>query len=321
MRATHIRRTAGAVISAVALGTLPSPALADATAQPTTTTTRDAVTATADRRPGTGTVRHIELQGAVNVRDLGGYRTDTGRQMRYGQVYRADSLSGLTDSDVPELAALGLRTVVDFRVPLEVEHDGADRLPAGVTATSRSVNDLGLYARTTEAIGSKDPVRQQEMLGDGRAEELMRSIYRSFVTSPESRSRFAAVLRDIAHGEQSPLLYHCTSGKDRTGWMSYLLLRAVGVPSDTAARDFLLSNDFRREADRRTREGLRRAGLMENPDLLVPLQEVRMDYLDAALDQMGDDYGGLHGYLREGLGLDTATLTKLRARLLRGGRA
>jgi len=241
--------------------------------------------------------------------------------MRYGQVYRADSLSELTDSDVSLLAALDLRTVVDFRVPLEVEHDGADRLPEGVTLTSRSVNDLGLYARTIEAIGSKDPVMQREMLGDGKAEELMRSIYRSFVTSPGNRSQFAAVLRDLAHGRQAPLLYHCTSGKDRTGWMSYLLLRAVGVPSGTATRDFLLSNDFRREADRRAREGLRRAGLMENPDLLVPLQEVREDYLGAALDQMHDDYGSLDGYLREGLGLDTATLAKLRARLLRGGRA
>ncbi|MEV5548295.1 tyrosine-protein phosphatase [Streptomyces sp. NPDC052309] len=320
MRATRIRRTAGAVISAVALGTLPSLAVTDATAQTAATARRDAATAAADRRAGT--VRHIALQGAVNVRDLGGYRTEQGRQVRYGQVYRGDSLSELTDSDVSTLAALGLRTVVDFRVPLEVEHDGADRLPEGVTLTSRSVNDLGLYARTIEAIGSKDPVRQQEMLGDGNAEELMRSIYRSFVTSPGNRSRFAAVLRDIAHRKQSaPLLYHCTSGKDRTGWMSYLLLRAVGVPSGTATRDFLLSNDFRREADRRTREGLRRAGLMENPDLLVPLQEVREDYLGAALDQMDDDYGGLDGYLREGLGLDTATLAKLRARLLRGGRA
>jgi protein-tyrosine phosphatase len=311
MRAVHIRRATGAVVSAVVLGCLPACAATDAAAQPAATAAPNA-TATA-----TGSVRHIALQGAINVRDLGGYRTDKGRQVRYGQVFRADALGRLTDADVSELSSLDLRTVVDFRVPLEVQRDGTDRLPAGVAAVSRPVNDLGLYDRIMTAIGSKDPVTQQELLGDGKAEQLMRDIYRNFVSSPENRRQFAGILRDLANHKQSPLLYHCTSGKDRTGWMSYLLLRAVGVPAETADKDYLLSNDFRAEADRRSREGLEKAGLMENPDLLIPLQEVRKDYLDAALDQVEHDYGSLHGYLTEGLGLDTPTLAKLRSRLVK----
>ncbi|WP_223735087.1 tyrosine-protein phosphatase [Streptomyces purpurogeneiscleroticus] len=294
----------------MALGCLPASAVADAPAA------RIPVTTTAPAHE-TATVRHIPLQGAVNVRDLGGYRTGKGRQVRYGQVFRADALGKLTDADVARLSEMRLRTVVDFRVPLEVEHDGADRLPEGLTAASRPVDDLGLYARTMAAIDSKDPVEQQEMLGDGKAEELMRAIYRNFVTSPENRRQFATVVRDIARHGRSPLLYHCTSGKDRTGWLSYLLLRAVGVPATTATDDFLLSNAFRAEADRKTREGLEQAGLMENPDLLIPLQEVRADYLRAALDQAERDYGGLDGYLTDGLGLTPATLAGLRARLLK----
>ncbi|MFI8951027.1 tyrosine-protein phosphatase [Streptomyces sp. NPDC053750] len=308
MRTARIRRTAAAVVSAVVLGLLPAGTVADAAAQPAATASRD-VTA--------GAVRHIALQGAVNVRDLGGYRTEKGRQVRYGQVFRADGLGRLTDADVSKLAALDLRTVVDFRVPLEVRHDGADRLPEGVTAVSRPVNDLGLYGRTTEVIGSKDPVRQQEELGDGKAEQMMRSIYRTFVTDADSRRRFAALVRDIARHKRTPLLYHCTSGKDRTGWMSFLLLRAVGVPAETAEKDYLLSNEFRSEADRRTREALKQAGHLQNPDLLIPLQEVREDYLEAAVDQAEEDYGSLRGYLTDGLGLDAPTLAQLRARLLR----
>ncbi|MDQ8706060.1 tyrosine-protein phosphatase [Streptomyces sp. LHD-70] len=310
MRTVLIRLATGVALSAATLGCLPASAVADAPAQAAV------VTASPDRRSATDTVRQIALQGAVNVRDLGGYRTDRGRTVRYGQVFRADALGKLTDADVSKLAALELRTVVDFRVPLEVQRDGADRLPAGVAATSRSVDDLGTSARVREVIGSKDPVQQQELLGDGKAEELMRSIYRTFVTSPETRSQFAETLRNIAD-KRSPLLYHCTSGKDRTGWMSYLLLRTVGVPAATAEKDYLLSNDFRAEADRRAREGLKQAGYMENPDLLIPLLEVREDYLRAALDQAEQDYGSLDGYLTDGLGLDTATLARLRARLLR----
>ncbi|MER7721519.1 tyrosine-protein phosphatase [Streptomyces flaveolus] len=308
MRVAHIRRVTTGVVTVVVLGCLPAWSGTGATAAPPA--------ATASHHAGPA-VRRIVLQGAVNVRDLGGHRTERGRQVRYGQVFRADSLGELTDADLATLSALRLRTVVDFRVPSEVRGDGADRLPAGPAPVSRPVNDLGLYARVTEAIGTADPAEQRELLGGGNAEQLMSDIYRTFVTDPDTRRQFGATLRDLTQGRRSPLLFHCTSGKDRTGWMSYVLLRAVGVPAGAAERDYLLSNRYRADADRATREGLRKAGLMEDPDLLVPVQEVRGDYLEAALDQAEHDYGSFHRYLTEGLGLDTATLARLRARLLR----
>lgn len=144
----------------------------------------------------------------------------------------------------------------------------------------------------------------------------MRDIYRTFVTDAGSRRQFAATVRDIADARQAPLLYHCTAGKDRTGWLSYLVLRAVGVPSATAEQDYLLSNTFRAAADRAAPEGLKQAGSMENPDLPIPLQEARTDYLDTALDQVERDYGSFFGYLTEGLGPDIRTLAELRVRLV-----
>ncbi|MBT2486985.1 tyrosine-protein phosphatase [Streptomyces sp. ISL-96] len=301
---TRIRLATGAVVSALAIGCLPAATSAFA-APPTVAAHRE-------------TIRQIPLQGATNVRDLGGYRTYDGDEVRYGQVYRADALGKLTDADVTALGRLGLTKVVDFRVPVEVQYDGADRLPPGLTATPRPVTDNGLYARLLTAIGSRDPVKQEEMLGDGRAAAFMRDVYRTFVTSPENRARFAETLRDIANtNRSSPLLYHCTSGKDRTGWTSYVLLRALGVPSRTAERDYLASNTYRAAHDAKVRDGLKQSGMMQNPDLLIPLQEVRMDYLDAALERVEADYGSLDRYLTEGLALDRWTLMKLRAGLLR----
>ncbi|MFC7306455.1 tyrosine-protein phosphatase [Streptomyces monticola] len=268
-------------------------------------------------RPSTrGAVRHVPLHGAVNVRDLGGCRTYDGESVRYGRAFRADELGKLTDADVSVLATLALTRVVDFRVPFEVERNGPDRLPAGLTPLARPVSDLGLYAQLLQIIGSKDPVKQEEWLGGGRAEELMRRIYRTFVTDPANRGQFAATLRDLAGANRGPLLYHCTSGKDRTGWTSYLVLRAVGVPGTVAEQDYLLSNTYRAEADRKLREQVKALGLMQNPDLLIPVQEVRQNYLTAALDQASQDFGGLGGYLRSGLGLDAATLLGLRSRLV-----
>ncbi|GGV50802.1 hypothetical protein GCM10010277_45720 [Streptomyces longisporoflavus] len=308
---TAARAAAGVAVCALTLGTLPAGAAAHA------------ATAAPERvhsRPASDGVRLIPLQGAVNVRDLGGYRTYDGERVRYGQVFRADALSKLTDTDVAVLARLGLKKVVDFRVPAEVRYDGPDRLPAGLAPTARPVSDNGLFATLTAVIGSGDPVKQEEMLGGGRADAFMREVYRSFVTDGPNRAQFAATLRDIAYGGKgspgSPLLYHCTAGKDRTGWTSYLLLRAVGVPGQSAVRDFLASNTYRGAYDAKVREGLKQSGLMQNPDLLIPLQEVRTGYLEAALAEVKAEYGSLDGYLRKGLGLDVRTILALRERMV-----
>ncbi|MEU8759131.1 tyrosine-protein phosphatase [Streptomyces sp. NPDC048659] len=260
-------------------------------------------------------IRQIPLQGAVNVRDLGGYPTYDGARVRHGLVYRGDHLGKLTDTDLGVLGGLGLARVIDFRIPLEVQSDGADRLPPGPALVSRPVTDNGLYGQLLAAIGSRDPVRQEEMLGGGRAAAFMSGVYRTFVTDPANRARFGATLRELAAPGAGPQLHHCTSGKDRTGWTSWLLLTALGVPDRLATDDYLASNTFRAANDARVREGLRQAGLMRNPDLIIPLQEVRQTYLDTARTELRTAYGSVFRYLTEGLGLDLRTLAGLRERL------
>ncbi|WP_330295881.1 tyrosine-protein phosphatase [Streptomyces sp. NBC_00503] len=309
MSRARIRLATAVFASALAIGTLPAAAYAAPVNGASAASRHHALSAE--------TIRQIPLQGAVNVRDLGGYSTYTGGQVRQGLVYRSDALSKLTASDVTTVSGLGLTKVVDFRIPMEVQYDGADKLPAGLVSTSRSVSDLGLYGTLVSAIGSGDPVKQEQMLGGGRAESYMRDIYRTFVTNPDSRAQFATTLREIADGNQGPMLYHCSSGKDRTGWMSYVLLRALAVPQDAAGRDYLASNTFRAAYDAQVRAGLKQSGRMQNPDLLIPLQEVRQDYLDSATTQMEADYGSFYGYLTQGLGLDVKTLAKLQAKMVR----
>ncbi|MFF5929645.1 tyrosine-protein phosphatase [Streptomyces hydrogenans] len=276
-----------------------------------------AVAPPAAAHPRTGTpIRQIPLQGAVNVRDLGGYPTYDGERVRHGLVYRSDHLGKLTEADLVTLAGLGLARAVDFRIPLEVGHDGADRLPAGVTAVARPITDNGLFGQLTAAIGSRDPVLQEQMLGGGRAAAFMADVYRTFVTDAANRAAFGRTLRELAAPGTGPVLYHCTSGKDRTGWTSWLLLRLVGVPERSATEDYLASNALRAAHDARVREGLRQSGMMRNPELIVPLQEVRREYLDAALDEVRAGYGGLYRYVTAGLGLDLRTVAGLRERLV-----
>ncbi|MFD8636290.1 tyrosine-protein phosphatase [Streptomyces sp. NPDC059533] len=308
MSRARIRLATAATAAALVIGTLPASAYAAAPG---------AGASARHHHQQAETIRQIPLQGAVNFRDLGGYRTWTGGQVRQGLVYRSDALGKLTAADVTTVSGLGLTKVVDFRIPMELQYDGADKLPAGLSPTSRPVSDLGLYGTLMGAIASGDPVKQEQILGGGRAEAYMRDIYRSFVTNPENRAQFAQTVREIADGKQGPLLYHCTSGKDRTGWTSYVLLRALAVPEATAERDYLASNTFRAAYDAQVRAGIKQSGRMQNPDLLIPLQEVRQDYLDAATAQMEADYGSFYGYLTDGLGLDLRTLAKLQNKMVR----
>lgn len=256
----------------------------------------------------------ITFEGAVNVRDLGGYWTYDGSKTKSGKMIRAEALAKLTDADVQKLAGLKVQTVVDLRTQAEVQAMGADRLPNGVPLVSRAIEDNGMFGKMYAAIQSRDPVKQQELLGDGKAEQIMRDMYKSFFTS-DSLSKFGQTVKDLAN-TNTATLFHCTAGKDRTGWISYITLRAVGVPESIARDDYLKSNDYRAAADAALRQQLKQAGVMQNPDLLIPLQEVRDEYLDVAVQLVTEKYGDFGKFLTKGLGLDAGTILKLRKNLV-----
>lgn len=256
--------------------------------------------------------RLMPLEGAANVRDVGGYRSAAGPEIAPGRVLRADALSRLTVADVRTLGAFGLRTVVDFRIPGEVLVNGEDRLPPGVTRVSLPVNggDLGTFY---DLIASGDHRRQEEVLGQGRATEFMLQVHRDFVADPRQRDGFGIALRMIADASYGlPLLYHCTSGKDRTGWMTAIVLTAFGVPHATVMSDYLLSNDIFRDRYFKLGNDLAKTGVMRDPALLRPVLELSPAYLDAAFEEAWHRYGSFGAFLARGLDLDDQTLRQLR---------
>ncbi|MHA6757636.1 tyrosine-protein phosphatase [Streptacidiphilus sp. PAMC 29251] len=256
-------------------------------------------------------VRDIAVPGADNVRDLGGYTTRDGRQVRWGTVFRAASLGGVTPAGDTVLAGLGLREVIDFRSPAEIAANGADRLPAGVA-------DVKLPIDTGDAggsLGSLTPAQFAALFGNGQAAADMQHLYQQFVTSGADRQQFGTALRAIANGGSSALLFHCSAGKDRTGWMSAVLLTALGVPRSQVYSDFLLSNPELAASNASLEAVLTQAGY--DASLIIPLLTVQSSNLDTAFAEVKQQYGSMDGYLTRGLGLDRHTLDALRARLLR----
>ena len=205
--------------------------------------------------------------------------------------------------------------MIDFRSPGEVLLAGADRLPFGVEFVSLPVGggDLG---SVYELIASGDHERQRRELGDGRAAEVMVEINRGFVADARQREAFGAALRVVCAAGRLPLLYHCSGGKDRTGWMTAIVLTVLGVPREIVLRDYLLSNDFHRTGYQKLRFDLVKTGIVADPELVRPILEQSATYLSAAFEEADRLYGSFGRFVARGLEVSDAMLGELRRALL-----
>lgn len=244
--------------------------------------------------------RVYALQGGRNFRDLGGYRTTGGRRVRYDKLFRSANLAELTDGDHEILDGLGLRWIVDLRGIEEAAMMPA-RLPSDYAAS-----------RMPLPIEPKAGAALRELLAQGTATaddaiRLMHGSYRAYAADYcDVYSRF---LHHMLEAENHPILFHCTAGKDRTGFGAAIILRALDVPWDTVVYDYLLTNEFIDIARSRL-------GQMYDPEVVMPMIEVRLDYLETAFRTVDEVYGSFDTYLREGLDFDDAHREKLAEVLL-----
>ncbi len=266
----------------------------------------------AEAAAATGAVpeRLLPVAKAHNVRDLGGYTTVDGRRVKWGELYRADSLGELDSEDVSYLERLGLRRVVDFRSEVEREHE-PDRLLAGVEYRLRSIT-----ARNAEGEDIVALFRDPKRLNATDTAEVMREINRQLVR--DHTPLYRDWLHQLATEESaSPQLFHCTAGKDRTGFAAAILLGALGVPREQLMADYLLSADYRAGHNARRLRVIRLLSLWRiKAEALRPLMTVEASYLQAAFDEAERRYGSFEVYLVEGLGIDAKLRRQLRARFL-----
>ena len=243
--------------------------------------------------------RVVALQGCSNLRDLGGYRVADGRTVRFGLVFRSASLAALTEADLRAFGGIGVRTVCDLRGEREAAR-APSRLPAdGATKVVR----LPIEPRVGASL--RDLLAREEATGED-VRDLLRTAYTAYATDhlPRYRALFDLLLRD----ERLPLLFHCSAGKDRTGFGAALLLTALGVPRETVAADYLATN----------RIWKREHALPPNTpaDVRDMLLAAHRPLLEDALDLAVSSQGGLDALLEKGLGLAPPRLARLRERLL-----
>ena len=251
---------------------------------------------------------HVLLSPAVtNLRDVGGRPTADGGRVATGVAYRSAELTAPSVATDAALADLGLRTVVDLRTAAE-RAARPDHVPAGATLV-----ELDVLADLPEGAAAQLPA----LLTGGDADALagldlatqMLVVYRRLVVGDAARRAYAAFVRVVIDPERRPVLFHCTAGKDRTGWTATILLLAAGVDEADVREEFLAVNPAVRETFAPLLQQFGDAG--GDPDLLRPLLEVRAEYLQAALDTMRERFGSFEGYLADGLGLSAIEIETL----------
>ena len=241
--------------------------------------------------------RHLNLAGASNFRDLGGYPTRDGRHVRWRQIFRSNHLGNVTEPDIEVLRGLRIRSAFDFRGTEE-------RVEASCGLTEIAVHSLPVeptVVATLRARGATGTV-----LSTADAMDVMRDSYRNYVryNTPCFRALFSHLL-----GDHAPLVIHCTAGKDRTGFACALILHALGVSDDLIAEDYLLTNRFYRRDPHAS-------DLPE--EVKAVLGSVQASFLAAAFEAIGAEYGDLACYFSDGLGLGPAERASLEARYLDG---
>lgn len=256
--------------------------------------------------------RWINLEGAVNVRDLGGLPARDGGVTRYGRIMRADNLQGLTHRDVSRLVGeLKLRHVVDLRSNAEVALEGPGPLTQVPEVTH---HHLTLYAEggrhtdvEAESIDADWALPWHDRLLD---EELRVSGF-YFGYLRDRPDAVVAALRAMALDDGAAVI-HCAAGKDRTGVLTALALETAGVTREAIVEDYVATGDRLEQVLRRLRASpTYRDDLDSRPaDDHMP----RARYIEQFLSVLDERFGGPMGWL-DRHGWTPADTQALRARL------
>lgn len=244
--------------------------------------------------------RWVEFAQIDNVRDLGGLPVQGGGTTRFGVVYRSSTPQNLTESDMAKLLGpIGLRTLIDLRLPDEVEREGYGRL---ATADVRRVC-LPVRKSPQSSLAARD------LVPDSTRVDLVDLYQKLLVGSADS---IVAAVRLVVDTERHSVLFHCAAGKDRTGVLAAVLLDAVGVPPKAIAADYALTGERMHRVRDRLDALPSYTGL---PPVSTGILGVEAEVMGRFLANLSAEHGGAAEWLLSS-GLTTVELARLREVLI-----
>ena len=265
-------------------------------------------------------VRLLPLEGGRNFRDLGGYETEDGRTVKWGQVYRSGVMDGLTEADYGYLTNLGIRTICDYR-----------------TSQEREAEPTNWQAGAIDYVTFPDPEGEEDMASnpmiaklldpEATAEDVAAGMAEGYVSIAYDQAPAYAAMFDRLAGGEIPLAFNCSAGKDRAGTSAALLLTALGVPREAVVADYSLSDDYvdymeefmgdkaRIEAESQADHPYAFLFTLP-PEKVAPLMDSRPEYIEATFAALEAEHGSVMAFIQTELDVTDQELTAIRAALL-----
>ena len=250
--------------------------------------------------------RWIAFSGVRNFRELGGYQTVSGQLIRRGLLYRSANLHNLTDKDLQRLDRLSLKKFIDFRADIEKANE-PDRLPADSNIQVLEIpildssTDVALTLEEQIKAGKVDGIDPSELLTEANVQLATRF-------TPQ----YQQFIHEILDANGQPILFHCTAGKDRTGFAAAILLRILGVPQETVMFDYLLSNKYYFKPLRRNLILIALTKGQKIASVVGGFLEAKTAYLETAFNTIDRQYESFDEYMRQGLDLTKEQIEHLR---------
>ncbi|MGJ5635152.1 tyrosine-protein phosphatase [Bacillus altitudinis] len=252
---------------------------------------------------------NIQFSKLANFREVGGLQTTDQMVIKQGMIYRSADLSRLTKQDILTFSTLGIQTICDLRTSSErkshppkiMEHDKIVHIPM----------------QPDSMMPSKWTMFRM-LIAEGKSlsfTPIMKEVYQSMLY--ERKKEIQQLFTLLSDEKNYPLMLHCTSGKDRTGFLSALIQLAAGVPVHTVLSEYMRSNEGVKMLVKRQERFVRMMSLYRvSKEQIQPLLGVQQNYLEDVLNEMMDTYGNAERYLVEACDVPKAQLLKVKNILL-----
>ena len=248
------------------------------------------------------------LSSLTNFRDIGGYRGLDNKKVKSQLIYRSGEINHLTAEDHQAFQSeYHIATIFDLRSDSE-RKERPNETFEGVTTVP-----IDILKAMNQSVGMDDFKAEATQK---HPDEYMLEIYQAFITNPSAREGYKLFLETIADLD-SPFIFHCFAGKDRTGFGAALILSLLGVSDLDIYHDYLLTNKLRKKANNKLVETMAREGIpKEQLEMFRTMMEVKYEYLDESFKQINEHYGTVENYVINGLGVSKETITKIQEKYL-----
>lgn len=253
----------------------------------------------------------LKLLGAPNFRDIGGVKTISGQSVCRSRLFRSERLSSLIEEDIKQLEDLNISHVVDLRSESERKLF-PNKLPKFPPIKTLNLNIL------TDVRSSKSNVFEPLRLDPSirGAQTVMTNLYRNM---PKAFAPHLKILVSTILTSNSTSIIHCTAGKDRTGFVSSVILHMLGVSSEFYKEDYMNTKIYFDED--KWHESIERLltiqiGKAPHSSVTKEVLDVKEEYIDAAFENIILEYESFENYISKGCGINNATIDNLRKSFL-----